>query len=174
MLRKNALARAGITPPRPIGTMAAAELAAAAAKERGPRLKALLNALEQRRGPEVLQGLARAAADSDKEIQELARELIDRHLYRQSVSFVQKALKDDHAEVRRAAVRLVASRMPALVGDLVDLLADPDRDIRKAAHQLLIASNSGEDLGPAADASPSAREEAMRKWRAWWESQKSR
>lgn len=173
MIRKNGLLRAGIGPIKPIRTLTTPELAAAAGKEQGPRLKEALAVLEQRKGPEVLQGLARATANPDKEVQQLARELLDRHLYRQPVEAVKKGLKHENPEVRRSAVRLVAARAPALAGDLVDMLADMDAEVRKLAHDTLVIFNKGVDLGPAADSSQVEIGKSQEKWRNWWEIQRN-
>jgi HEAT repeat protein len=169
-LHRNALLRAGVVPPRSIRSMTTAELAGAATREQGARLKEVLTTLEQRRGPEVLDGLGRAAGNPDKDVQQQARELLDQHLYRQTVPSVKKSLAHEQAEVRRAAARLVGLRMPALGGDLIDLLADPEADVRRAAHQALVLVNKGEDLGPPEDADAVAREAAIQKWRQWWDS----
>jgi hypothetical protein len=172
LLRKNALLRAGIRPLRPVRAMSTAELAAGVTTEKGPRLQQMLATLEQRSGPEVLKGLAFVAAKGGKEVQETARELLDKHLYRQPPETIRKKVKDADPEVRRAAVRLIVTRFPGFAGDLIDLVEDDHAEVRKAAHQALVQLNKGEDLGPAADADAADRERAAKKWRGWWEARK--
>jgi hypothetical protein len=172
MLHRNALLRAGVTPPRPLFRMTVAELSTAMEKESAtPRLKLLLTEVERRRGPEAIAALARAAGNRDEDVRQTARELLDKHLYRQSVDTVKEKLTDAHPEVRRAAIRLAVARMPALTGYVVDLLNDPEAEVRLAAHQALQALAMGKDFGPTPGADAAAREEAVKKWRSWWEAQ---
>lgn len=172
-MRKNALARRPPPGPKTPRSMSVSELADAASSERGPRLRTLLTELEKRRGPEVLPGLANAAGSYDKDIQKLGRDLLDRHLARQSEAIVKEKLRDELAEVRSAAARVVAVRMPRLAGELIDLLEDEQTEVRTAAHDALVRLNRGEDFGPVADASKEQIAEAREKWRSWW-SRKSR
>jgi len=171
MLRKNALLRAGIGGPKTPRTMTTPELVKAAEKEGGARLKTILTELGQRRGAEVLEGLSAAATHADKDIRGLAGDLLDQHLARQTPGFVKEKLKDDNAEVRKAAIR-AAAKMPGLVGDVIDCLSDSQTDVREAAHDVLVRLNKGDDLGPSLQAEPGERQRAIQKWRAWWEKQK--
>jgi hypothetical protein len=168
-LRKNALARRPPPGPKTPRTMSVGELADAASSERGPRLKAVLTELEKRRGKEVLPGLAHAAGSYDKDTQKLGRDLLYNHLARQTETVVKEKLKDELAEVRQAAVRVVAARMPRLGGELIDLLEDEHAEVRNAAHEALVKLNRGEDFGPAADASKEEIADARDKWRSWWD-----
>jgi hypothetical protein len=171
MLRKNALLRAGVGAPKTLRTMTTAELVKAAEKESGARLKSVLVELEGRRGAEVLVGLSATVSHPDKEVRTLAIDLLDRHLARQAPNFVRQQLKDDNAEVRKSALR-AAARMPALVGDVIDCLNDAQTDIRETAHAVLVKLAKGEDFGPSQQAEDEERQQAVRKWRAWWEKQK--
>jgi hypothetical protein len=168
MLRKNVLVRRPPPGPKSPRVMALSELVDAASTERGPRLKSILYELERRRGEEVLPGLANAAGSYDKEIKQLGRDLLTRHLTRQSEDFVKEKLKDNLVEVRQAAVRVVASKMPQLMGDLIDVLADEKGEVQTAAHDALVKFNRGEDFGPTADADKEQITEAQEKWRSWW------
>jgi len=116
MLRKNALARRPKAGPKSPRAMSLGELADAVSNERGPRLKSLLTELSNRRGKEVLPGLANAAGSYDKDIQKLGRDLLERHLSRQTETVVKEKLKAELVEVRKAAVRVVAAKMPRLAG----------------------------------------------------------
>jgi hypothetical protein len=167
-LRKNALARRG--PPAPTGprAMSTPGLVKAASTERGPRLSAVLKELEGRKGKEVVEGLAVAAGSYDRDTQKLGRELLDKRLARQPASSVKARLKDDQEEVRRAAVRVIADKHPALAGELIDLLDDDSPDVRAEARRALVRLSRGEDFGPPADATRAQRQQAQRKWRDWW------
>lgn len=175
-LHKNALSRRASSPsaskmPR---AMSVTELADAASIERGPRLRAILIELEKRRGPEVGSALANAAASYDKDIQKLGRDLLDRHLSRQTETVVKEDLNHELIEMRKSAVRVVAGKMPRLGGELIDLLGDDREEVRTAAHEALVKLNRGQDLGPAAGADKEKVAEAQAKWRSWWNSQKNR
>jgi hypothetical protein len=168
MLRKNAVARRPRAGPKSPRAMSVAELADAASSERGPRLRTILAELSNRRGKEVLPGLANAAGSYDKDTQKLGRDLLYTHLARQTPEVIKEKLTDELAEVRRAAVRVVAGRMPRLAGELIDVLADGQAEVRAAAHEALVKFSRGEDFGPAADAGKTQITEAQEKWRSWW------
>ena len=167
MLRRNALMRleekTGIKSPRKMTT---AELADAAG-DNGPRVKPMLLELAQRKGPDVMRGLATAAGSDDKEVRQLGRDLLDKHLERQGIEFIQKQLKDDRAEVRQSAARS-AAKYVSLGEDLIRLLGDSDRDVGDAAHQSLVAISGGADYGPSTSAKTDV-DAARKKWQSWWD-----
>ncbi len=171
-MRMNAVARRPPAPRPPPSKaprfMTSSELVKAASTERGPRLKTMLAELEGRKGKEVFEGLSLAAASYDRDTQKLGRELLDKHLSRQSAAVVKARLADDLAEVRRAAVRTIAARHSDLAGDVIDLLADDSPGVRAEARQALVKLSGGTDHGPAPTASKAQREQAQRRWRAWW------
>lgn len=175
-MRKNVLARRGSAPsgPKPPRAMTVTELADAASTERGPRLKFILAELEKRRGQEVMPALANAAASYEKDIQKLGRELLDRHLSRQTETVLKEKLSDDSIEVRTAAIRVIAGKKPRLAGELIELLSDNKEEVRAAAHENLVKLNRGQDLGPAAGADKEKIAEAQAKWRSWWERKQSK
>src|SRR5262249_12350572 len=98
---------------------------------------------------------------------------LEKHLSRQPAGFVKDKLQDPRQEVRRATARAIGSKFPTLAGDLIDRLGDDSAEVRAAAHEALVRLAKGEDFGPAGT-SAEAREEARKKWRAWWEAKKSR
>jgi hypothetical protein len=171
-MRKNQLMRLAAQGPKEPRVMTLPELAEAARKEKGARLKAVLTELEQRRGPEVLVALTFAAANADSDSKPFVLGLLDSHLGRQTAAVVQQKLKDADPEVRKSASRVVAARQPALGGDLIELLGDSVPDVREASRQALIKLSKGEDFGPAESADLAAIEAAQKKWRAWWAGQK--
>jgi hypothetical protein len=167
-MHKNAVARRPPAGPKSPRLMTVVELADAGSTERGPRLKLILVELEKRRGKEVLPGLANAAGSYDKDIRILGRDLLERHLARQSEPVVKDKLRDELVEVRLAAVRVVAAKMPRLSGELIDVLADDHAEVRAAAHDALVKLSRGEDFGPAADAGKEQIAADQDKWRSWW------
>ncbi len=131
--RKNALAHRPKAGPKSPRAMTVGELADAASSERGPRLKSLLIELANRRGKEVLPGLANAAGSYEKDTQKLGRDLLYAHLARQTPEVIKEKLTDELAEVRRAAVRVVVTKLPRLAGALIDVLADVQAEVRASA-----------------------------------------
>jgi hypothetical protein len=181
MFRKAALSRMGpglaaqgtLPPPspqtRPLRSLSTRELALLSGSERGPRLKAVLRELEGRRGPDVLAALGSAAASYEKDVQQLARDLLLSHLSRQDATAIKENLKDDRAEVRAAAARAAARKSLHLEAELIDLLDDQDAGVRQAGHAALVQLSGGVDHGPAPSASKEERARAINKWRAWLE-----
>jgi hypothetical protein len=170
LMRKNAVARRPPPAPKMPPQMTTAELAEAAGKEQGRRLEAVIAELEKRKGPEALAGLATVAGgSSDKEMRQQARDLLDKYLLRQDDTYLKQRLKDDIAEVRQSAVRVIAAKAPKLGRDVIDLLDDDVALVRAAAHQALVLLSSGEDFGPTQDAAKADRTAAQKQWRAWWD-----
>jgi hypothetical protein len=184
MLRKGDLARRGVSERTPASlttstdktprSMTVGELVEAAGKDRGPRLKEVLNELGKRKGGEVTSALGTAAASYDTEIRTLARDLLESNLRRQGQEFARERLSDDRAEVRAMAARVAADKGWKLGKELIDLLAeDADTSVRDAAHQALVKMNKGKDLGPGAKATAAERKDAVARWRDWWARQDS-
>jgi hypothetical protein len=169
MLRQNALARR--SPEIMLRTMSVAELSQAAEKEKGQRLKLVLTELEQRRGPEVLAQLSTVVKNGDKDVRVFAGELMERNLGRQKPEVLKLALKDPDAEIRKATIRVIVSKVPSLGGELIDRLTDLQTDVREAAHEALVKLNKGVDLGPKAEVNGTDLEQAQQRWRTWWEKQ---
>jgi hypothetical protein len=177
-LQRVALMNKGSTPGKvaaatgkPPRSMTVAELAQAAGCERGPRLKLVLTELEKRKGPQILEALGAAAGTYEKDIQQHARGLLDKHLARQTPAVVKAKLTDDRAEVRAAAARAVAARGLRYGSELIELLTDSDKGVRQAARQALVRLSRGQDFGPEPGASEKEVSAAVQMWRAWWAKQ---
>jgi hypothetical protein len=175
MLRKSALQRRALAAGVRAGGEAPAlrsrslvQLVEAAGSERGPRLKAVLVELEQRKGDQVLGALSAATGSYETDVQQLARNLLVRHLARQNAAVLKEKLKDDRPAVRAAAARAVGAAGLRWGGELLELLDDNDADVQQAARQALVQLAGGIDYGPPAVASATARSEAARQWTAWW------
>jgi hypothetical protein len=166
--RKNTLTRrAAAGGPKSPRAMSVTELAKASDSERGARLKSILVELEKRRGEEVLFKLANAAENDDADIKKLGRSLLERHLARQSEAVVKEKLHEDLLEVRKAAIRVVAVKMPRLTGELIDLLGEDKDEVRAAAHEALVKISRGQDFGPSAGDGKEKVADAQAKWRSW-------
>jgi hypothetical protein len=182
MLRKTELtrvARAGAASPKPgpgsgakeLRSMSLEDLARAAGSERGQRLKDVLVELETRRGGDAIAALGTAAAAYEEDVRDLARGLLEKNLVRQGVAVIKDKAKDDRVEVRAAVARVIGNKSLKLGGELIDLLGDEKPSVREAAHAALVKLSKGADYGPAKNASDAERDEAVKKWRAWWEKQ---
>jgi hypothetical protein len=102
----------------------------------------------------------------------VTRDLIVRQMYRKKIDMVQAALKHTQADVRWAAICVVADRNLHCEAELIDLLSDTDQDVRQAARLALISFSHGLDLGPEAGAAEKDRTESVREWRLWWEAKR--
>jgi HEAT repeat protein len=177
LLRKSAVQKAAAAVPagglkKAPSLMTIGELAEAAGNTSGKVLKQVLIELEQRQGSRVVDTLGIAATSSEADVGELARGLLLKHLGRQTPATVKNYLKHDRLEVRLAAIKTVGSKGWRLGGELIDLLSDPDPDVRQAARQALVQLSRGQDFGPERDASGGELEEAILRWREWWSNQK--
>lgn len=157
-----------------VAKMSIADLAKATASERGSKLKDILTELEGRSGELALNTLAAHTTYYDEEIQKLARDLLAKHLGRQSATAVKEKLKDERAEVRIAAARAIGDKGMKLGSELIDLLGDKEADVQQAARQALVKLAKGTDYGPERDAKENERTEAVKQWRAWWAKQAGR
>jgi hypothetical protein len=169
--RRALVMRATPAGPPPLKYMATSKLSEIASNAQGTKLKDALIELEKRRGNDVIAGLATAALSSESDVAELGRNLLEKYLSRQDADLVRLKLKDTSPEVRKAAARAVAAKLPALTGSLIDLLGDEQADVREVAHQALVKM-AREDFGPAADATRPQIEDAIRKWQTWWQARK--
>lgn len=177
MLRKTAVlqaARAAGNAPattpaaRPFASLPLKELAAAADKQKGPRLKLALTEVEKRQGPLVLDILARQSISADKAIQDHAAALLKKHLARQPAAKLKNLLRDERAEVRAAAAGIAGDKKLRYIPQLIELLADADSRVAQAARQALVRLTD-QDFGPADTADAAARAAAASRWRAWWQ-----
>ncbi len=173
LTRKNGLVSAAATAgDRVLKATTTADLVESASTLQGPKLRAVLVELETRKGDEVLGALTVAATNSDVNIQSLARTLLDRNLTRQTVDVVKQKLKDDNAEIRSSAARVVGQKWPALFSSTIDLLDDKAPEVREEAHRTLLRWTRGVDFGPDKNATAEERSQAQDKYRDWLARQK--
>jgi hypothetical protein len=154
--------------------MSLPELADAAGKERGLRLRMVLTELGKHEGEQAVDALASAAAAYEGDMRELARDMLAHPLSALSKSELKKKLKDDRAEVRAAAARAAGANAVTVQADLIELLDDEEAPVRRAAHRALVQLGKGSDFGPKANASADERKQAAREWRAWLKQQSDR
>jgi hypothetical protein len=141
-----------------------AELVNAPPERRGQ----VLERLRDTKGGEYTDALALAIARLSGDSKAKARDALAERLVRMTSATLAGKLKDENAEVRRAAALATAmkeDRDHFLM--LVDLLDDPDAAVARAAHAAL-KSLSGQDFGPEPTASRPERAEARALWRDWW------
>ena len=146
MLRKNALVRLGSTGPKPVASLTTTELVRSASSEKGVRQKQVLTELATRRGAEALTTLTGLANSAEPEMRTFALDLVERNLSRQSAAVIKERLTDANVDVRKASIR-VASRTPALVGEVIDLLDDGLSEVREEAHAALVKLARGRISG---------------------------
>jgi hypothetical protein len=155
---------------KPAKSMPVAALAAAVAEARGPRLKEIITELGKRQGEPVVTGLDTAIRTPEEDLKRLAREQLVKFLTREPAAALEKRLKDERAEVRRAAAQAIGDKKLRLIGPLIGVLSDKDREVRQAARQSLVRL-TGQDFGPEANASENDIDAAVDRWRDWWERQ---
>lgn len=177
--RKAELARTGTTmraAPAPVATRTRTteELIQAAGAERGSRLRQILTELATRNGYQVITALGMAAETYDKETQQFARGLLGRALARRNPEVIRESLRDERAEIRAAAARVVGEKKLRMGKELIGLLADEDADVRNAAHEALVKLSGGTDFGPGPDADDASRAAAVKDWRKWWSARERR
>lgn len=164
--------------PRPLEkslkTMSAAELVQAVEKSPGSQARPLLVELAKRNGDEVVDGLAAAAGSLETETKQLAGDLLTNYLARQTPTLIRQKLTDERPQVRAHAGRAIVTKGMRYGGDVIDLLRDDNADVRQAARESLVKLAKGSDFGPEADANPTQRDQATRKWRDWWMKQPDR
>jgi HEAT repeats len=184
-LRKSALERAEIAgakmgkgPPvaaakdkdKSLKTMTVAELGAAAAKEKGEHLKAVLTELGTRKGDQVIATLGIIAGKDDKDTAQLAKTLLVEQLSNVSGPELKTWLKSGPAAVRAAAAQVIGNKGYRYIDELIAALGDADEGVRQAARAALVKfAESLVDHGPVVGASPKEREQAAQRWRMYWQ-----
>jgi hypothetical protein len=155
------------TPPA-AGEGDAARLAQELIQANPAKQERLLDTLRENKGAEYTQALVKAIPKLDGDIKKKAREALAERLSRMTTATLRDRLKDDDAELRRAAALAAAMKEEtAHIPRLIELLDDSDTTVARAAHAAL-KSLSGKDFGPAKDASRAENAQAVAAWKAWW------
>ncbi|MFL5330933.1 MAG: hypothetical protein ACJ8C4_18720 [Gemmataceae bacterium] len=124
-------------------------------------------------GVEYTEAIARIIPKIDGSLQKTARDGLATRLARMTAETLRARLKDSDVELRRAAC--VACAMKAdkeMIGDLIGALDDREAIIVRAAG-VGLARLTGENFGPAANATPAERAKAIAAWKEWWKNKKS-
>src|SRR5262249_49752537 len=150
----------------------ARRLADALVQAPAARQRAVLTDLVENKGAVYTDALAAAIPRLSGEAKQQARDGLARRLARMTAATLRDLTRDEAVEVERAAalaVELKGDR--GLIPDLIALLEDPERPVARAAHAAL-KEMTGQDFGPAAQATPAERGQAAARWKAWWARQK--
>ena len=102
-----------------------------------------------------------------------ARAALAERLARMTPHTLRGKLQDEQPEIRRAAALASAMKEDrGFVPDLIRLLQDPEPRVSRAAHAAL-KTIARTDFGPANADSPEQRDEAIKRWKEWWEKKNS-
>jgi hypothetical protein len=149
----------------------AARLAATVIETTGTKQDQALEQLREGKGSAYTEALARAIPRLEGPARKKARETLAERLARMTAPTLADKLGGEDLEVRRAAALACAMREERThVGKLIDLLQDPEPPVARAAYAAL-KSLSGQDFGPADDASRADRARAVAAWKTWWKNQ---
>jgi hypothetical protein len=143
------------------------ELARAPVAQQG----VLVEKLRDGKGPEYTQALAGAIGQLQGETRREARQALADRLANFKPTTVLAYLGSDDPELRRAAALAVGMKDDkAHIGELIELLRDPEPSVVHATHAAL-KSLTGEDFGPAPKATAEERAKVAVAWTAWWKKQ---
>ncbi len=172
MSRKAYLAQNGLLVPPgklPPSTLTTDELVTAAAKEKSPYVKQILTELEQRTGDQVPLALVTAISRPEADVKQLAQNLLLKYLGKKSAADLKTLLKSETEEIRLGVVFVIGAKKLPLGSEMIDALEDPSAKVQQLAHQALVQLAGGKDFGPSTTSSDTARAEAIKAWRHWWQ-----
>jgi hypothetical protein len=141
------------------------------------RVHSLIEECRDGKGAAYSEALAAAIPDLAPLVQDKARDALAERLMRMNAATLGERIRDRDVEMRIAAARACASKNDRRhVPDLIALLSAPEARVHRAARAALRHLASGVDFGPAPDATPRERADAIDKWKKWWnnEAAKSR
>ncbi|MCE9560552.1 MAG: hypothetical protein K8U57_00725 [Planctomycetes bacterium] len=124
------------------------------------------------KGNAYTQALVIALNHLDGDRRKATRDALAERLTRMNAETLRVLAKAEEAELRRGAVLAMAMKdEKAHIPDLVAALADGEEIVVRAARAGL-KSVTGEDFGPAPDATPAERAASIRSWAEWIKKQK--
>jgi hypothetical protein len=151
----------GVAPPE------SERLADALVKAGGERRQELLAQYRDTKGVQYSEALALTIARESGEGRQQLRDALARRMARMTDRTLGEYLRDEDAELRRAAALGAAARgKTEHLGRVIDLLLDAQPAVGRAAHAALCRL-SGEDFGPRVNATERERTEAAARWRRW-------
>jgi hypothetical protein len=134
----------------------------------------LLAKYKEGKGPAYTLALAGAIPRLKGENKSKARDALAERFTRMTPGTLRAELKDDDPEIRRAASLACAMKDDkSHIPDLIGLLDDPEPLVGRAAHAAL-KSLASQDFGPAKDAPPNERAQAIAAWKGWWARQEEK
>ena len=138
------------------------------------RQDAIIAELRDGKGADYTETLARVVPRLSGDVQKKTRDTLAERLARMTPATVRTKLKDAAAEVRRAAALACAMKEDkSFVPDLIAALDDADGWVVRAI-AVSLRTLTGQDFGPAANASSDDRAKAVAAWKSWWKRQERR
>jgi hypothetical protein len=138
----------------------------------GAKQDQVLEKLRDSKGVVYTEAIASAIPRLDGDPKRKAREALAERLARMTTKSLTNYLKDDDAEIRRAAALACAMKeSKEHIPQLIDLLRDSESTVVRAAVAAL-KDLTGQSFGPAPDATPAQRDEAIAAWQGWWKKQR--
>jgi hypothetical protein len=130
---------------------------------------ALIAEYRDRKGVQYSEALALAIARESGESRQQLREALARRMVRMTDKTLGEYLRDEDAELRRAAALGLAMRgRTEHLGRIIELLLDAQPTVERAAHAAL-CQLSGQDFGPPVNATEAEKTGAVARWRRWLE-----
>jgi hypothetical protein len=134
----------------------------------GSKQAQLLDQLRDSKGVVFTEALALAIPKLSGAARAKARDALADRLTRMTAATLADKLRDEDAEVRRAAALAAAMKDErSHVPRLIELLGDPEPPVAQAARAAL-KSLTDQDFGPRSGATKADVAEAMRRWQQWW------
>lgn len=128
---------------------------------------ALIEKLRDEKGAANSQALAEAIGLLDGELKEKAREALFQRYQRMTSRTLRSRLVDGDPETKLAVAKAAAEQdAKDAIPELIELVADSNAAIRREVHRAL-CSLSGEDFGPAKEATAAEQVVAQQRWRRW-------
>jgi len=146
------------TTTRP-GDGEAPRLSAELVKAPPDRQDSILATLRDNKGAANTEALALAIPQLTGSAKQKVRDALAERLARMSASTLRSKLRDEDAEIRRAAaLACVIKEDSSLTGNVLGLLEDPQPSVRRAAY-VALKTLTGQDFGSSA--------ESIAKWKEW-------
>lgn len=132
----------------------------------------LLEKYRDSKGASYTKALVGAIPYLNDTTQKKARQMLAERFTRMTSKTLERYLKSEEAEIRRAAALATAMKdVRSLVPEMIDLLADSDPMVVNATRAALKAMTR-QDFGPEPDATPTEKQQAILNWKAWWSRQR--
>jgi hypothetical protein len=138
------------------------------------RQEKIIADLRDGKGGEYTDALARVIPQVTGAAQKKTRDALAERLAHMNAATVRTKLKDDNAEVRRAAALACAMKYDkSFIPELIAALDDKDTWVIRSA-AVALRTLTGQDFGPAATATADERAKAVTAWKGWWKHQNGR